>query len=123
MRLTQFRVLRQKGTEMAGTGQFNKHYEPGVYTCAGCDAPLYKSATKFDSGCGWPAFFDAIPGAIDRHDDFSFGMVRRSAHAETHRDYLPQLQRPPRARLLRRRIPYADGRASLRQLGVAGLPR
>lgn len=76
MRLTQFRVLRQKGTEMAGTGQFNKHYEPGVYTCAGCDAPLYKSATKFDSGCGWPAFFDAIPGAIDRHDDFSFGMVR-----------------------------------------------
>jgi len=71
----QFRILRQKGTERAGTGQYNKHYEPGLYHCAGCDAPLYKSTTKFNSGCGWPAFFDAIPGAIDRHDDFSFGMV------------------------------------------------
>lgn len=72
----QFRILRQKGTERAGTGVYNKHFETGVYNCAGCNAPLYKSTTKFNSGCGWPAFFDAIPGAISRHDDFSFGMVR-----------------------------------------------
>lgn len=72
----QFRVLRQKGTEMPGTGKYNKLFDPGVYHCGACNVPLYKSTTKFDSGCGWPAFFDAIPGAIDRHDDTSHGMVR-----------------------------------------------
>ncbi|GAB5587414.1 Peptide methionine sulfoxide reductase B5 [Umbelopsis nana] len=72
----QFRVLREKGTEPAGTGEYNKHYKTGVYHCAACDAPLYKSTTKFDSGCGWPAFFDAIPGAINRHEDTSYGMTR-----------------------------------------------
>ena len=54
----QFRVLREKGTEAPGTGKFNKFKDEGVYTCGACDAPLYKSTTKFDSGCGWPAFFD-----------------------------------------------------------------
>ena len=88
----QFRVLRQKGTEMAGTGEYNKHYESGVYECAGCRAPLYKSTTKFDSGCGWPAFFDAIPGAISRHDDFSFGMVRAADRSQTHRRNAPKLR-------------------------------
>ncbi|KAJ3094191.1 Peptide methionine sulfoxide reductase B2, chloroplastic [Phlyctochytrium planicorne] len=72
----QFRVIREKGTEAPGTGEYNKHFEQGVYTCAACNAPLYKSTTKFDSGCGWPAFFDAIPGAITRHEDKSYGMVR-----------------------------------------------
>ncbi|KAJ3343989.1 Peptide methionine sulfoxide reductase B5 [Kappamyces sp. JEL0680] len=65
----QFRILRQKGTEMPGTGEYNKHYEQGVYNCAGCGTPLYKSTTKFNSGCGWPAFFDAIPGAVKRNID------------------------------------------------------
>ncbi|PRP84640.1 methionine-R-sulfoxide reductase B2 [Planoprotostelium fungivorum] len=65
----QFRVLRQKGTEYPGTGEYNKHKEAGVYKCAGCAAPLYTSAHKFDSGCGWPAFFDTVPGAVDRHSD------------------------------------------------------
>ncbi|KAL4210518.1 Mss4-like protein [Rhizopus microsporus] len=66
----QFRVLRQKGTEPPGTGKYNKFYEKGVYHCAGCDAPLYVSDTKFDSGCGWPAC------AIIRHEDNSHGMQR-----------------------------------------------
>lgn len=60
----QYEILRLKGTERAGTGEYNKHYEAGTYVCAGCKTPLYTSDTKFDSGCGWPAFFDAIPGAI-----------------------------------------------------------
>ncbi|KAI0793921.1 peptide methionine sulfoxide reductase msrB [Fomes fomentarius] len=72
----QFRILRQKGTEPAGTGQYDKFYEEGTYNCVGCGTPLYKSATKFKSGCGWPAFFDAIPGAVNRHEDRSFGMSR-----------------------------------------------
>ncbi|KAI0819682.1 methionine sulfoxide reductase [Trametes gibbosa] len=72
----QFRILREKGTERAETGEYDKFYEDGVYTCAGCGTPLYKSTTKFKSGCGWPAFFDAIPGAVQRHEDRKFGMVR-----------------------------------------------
>lgn len=75
-RPTQFRVLRQKGTERPGTGEYEKTKSYGVYDCAGCGTPIYKSTTKFDvslgligvwtrltlsfyqSGCGWPAFFD-----------------------------------------------------------------
>ncbi|KIK61636.1 hypothetical protein GYMLUDRAFT_73146 [Collybiopsis luxurians FD-317 M1] len=72
----QFKILRQKGTEPAGTGKYDSFYEEGVYECAGCGTPLYKSDTKFKSGCGWPAFFDAIPGAVNRHEDRSWGMVR-----------------------------------------------
>ncbi|XP_010439416.1 PREDICTED: peptide methionine sulfoxide reductase B2, chloroplastic isoform X2 [Camelina sativa] len=62
----QFRILRQKGTEYPGTGEYNKLFEDGIYCCAGCGTPLYKSTTKFNSGCGWPAFFDGLPGAITR---------------------------------------------------------
>ncbi|CAH7671053.1 Mss4-like protein [Phakopsora pachyrhizi] len=79
LRLTpeQFRILRKKGTEMAGTGELNKHKaDYGVYECAGCSAPLYRFDHKFDSGCGWPAFFDAIPGAVSRNEDRSFGTIR-----------------------------------------------
>ncbi|KLO19012.1 methionine sulfoxide reductase B [Schizopora paradoxa] len=73
----QFRILREKGTERAGSGKLDKHYSTdGDYHCAACDAPLYKATTKFNSGCGWPAFFEAIPGAVTRHEDRAFGMVR-----------------------------------------------
>lgn len=54
----QFRVLRLKGTERPGTGEYEKSKDAGVYACAACNTPLYKSNTKFDSGCGWPAFYD-----------------------------------------------------------------
>ncbi|KAL6690061.1 putative methionine-R-sulfoxide reductase SelR [Trichoderma pleuroticola] len=74
---TQFRILREKGTEAPGTGEFDKHYpKDGVYTCAACDAPLYKATHKFNSGCGWPAYFDSVPGAVTRHEDRSFGSIR-----------------------------------------------
>ncbi|GAA5961810.1 hypothetical protein JCM8115_001427 [Rhodotorula mucilaginosa] len=73
----QFKILREKGTEMAGTGEYDKHYpDKGVYECAGCGTPLYTADMKFKSGCGWPAFFDAIPGAITEITDRSWGMER-----------------------------------------------
>ncbi|KAL2652545.1 hypothetical protein R1flu_020673 [Riccia fluitans] len=65
----QFRILRQKGTEWAGTGKYNKFKEDGLYECAACSTPLYKSVTKFDSGCGWPAFYEGLPGAITETPD------------------------------------------------------
>ncbi|XP_009609346.1 peptide methionine sulfoxide reductase B5 [Nicotiana tabacum] len=65
----QFRILRQKGTEYPGTGEYDKFYGEGIYQCAGCSTPLYKSTTKFNSGCGWPAFFEGLPGAINRTAD------------------------------------------------------
>jgi len=72
----QFKVLRQSGTEPAGSGEYNKCKESGIYKCVGCDAPLYSSKAKFDSGCGWPAFFEALPGALKTIEDNSFGMRR-----------------------------------------------
>jgi len=73
----QFRILREKGTEPLGSGEYNNHKpSSGVYNCAGCDTPLYKATTKFSSGCGWPSFFEGIPGAIVRREDGSFGVKR-----------------------------------------------
>jgi len=73
----QFRVIREKGTEAPFTGKYDKHQpDTGVYACAACNAPLYTADQKFKSGCGWPAFFDTVPGAVTRHTDRTFGMAR-----------------------------------------------
>lgn len=73
----QYRVLRQKGTERAFTGNLWDVFEPGIYVCAGCGTELFSSETKFDAGCGWPSFWDAIDRSkIEEHDDLSYGMHR-----------------------------------------------
>ncbi|KAL9019415.1 MAG: hypothetical protein Q9185_003307 [Variospora sp. 1 TL-2023] len=73
----QFRILREKGTEAPFTGAYDKHSpSAGTYACAACAAPLYRATHKFKSGCGWPAYFDSIPGAVVRHTDRTFGMAR-----------------------------------------------
>ncbi|KAF1811881.1 putative methionine-R-sulfoxide reductase SelR [Eremomyces bilateralis CBS 781.70] len=73
----QFKVIREKGTEAPFTGEYDQHQPTtGVYNCAACDAPIYKANHKFKSGCGWPAFFDAVPNAVVRHEDTTLGMTR-----------------------------------------------
>lgn len=72
----QFAILRNKSTERPNTGEYNKFNKEGIYNCAGCNQPIYKSSTKFDAHCGWPAFYEAIEGSIVTVTDKSLGMTR-----------------------------------------------
>ena len=69
-------ILRQKGTERPFTGKYNLHFEKGAYHCKACNAKLFESSNKFESGCGWPSFDQAIEGAIEYIRDTSHGMIR-----------------------------------------------
>jgi peptide-methionine (R)-S-oxide reductase len=72
-----YAVTRQAATERPYTGKYEAHWEPGTYRCVCCDAELFKSDTKFDAGCGWPSFSQAITDtAIQEHVDRSHGMTR-----------------------------------------------
>ncbi len=62
-------VIEDKGTERPFTGEYDNFYKPGIYVCRKCDNPLYSSQTKFDAGCGWPAFDDHFPGAVKQIPD------------------------------------------------------
>jgi peptide-methionine (R)-S-oxide reductase len=76
----QYRVLREHGTERAGSSPLDKQYGEGVYHCAGCGQPLFPSDTKFNSGTGWPSFSAPLDNAVETDTDRSFFMTRTEVH-------------------------------------------
>ncbi|MFH2028510.1 MAG: peptide-methionine (R)-S-oxide reductase MsrB [Nanoarchaeota archaeon] len=72
----QYHILKEKGTEPAFSGEYVKFDKKGKYVCANCGNELFGSDTKFDSGCGWPSFYDAKKDAVEFKDDISLGMHR-----------------------------------------------
>ncbi|MEI6413676.1 MAG: peptide-methionine (R)-S-oxide reductase MsrB [Pseudomonadota bacterium] len=77
---TAYHVCRERGTEPPFTGAYHSHHDPGRYRCRGCDAELFSSGTKFDSGTGWPSFFEALGEAVETTEDISHGMRRIEVH-------------------------------------------
>lgn len=78
----QYRVMREEGTERAGSSPLDKNYAAGVYHCRGCDQALYSSEQKFDSGTGWPSFYDVLPNAIQTKDDDTLFTRRTECHCD-----------------------------------------
>jgi peptide-methionine (R)-S-oxide reductase len=76
----QYMVLRQHGTERAGSSPLDKEKRKGTFTCAGCDLPLFSSDTKFESGTGWPSFYQPLTNAVETKTDRSFFMTRTEVH-------------------------------------------
>ncbi len=78
----QYDVLRKHGTERAGTSPLNKEKRKGTFACAGCDLPLFSSDTKFESGTGWPSFYQPLPDAIETKTDRAFFITRTEVHCK-----------------------------------------
>jgi len=76
----QYAVLRQADTERAFSSPLNHEKRKGIFCCAGCKLELFSSATKFDSGTGWPSFYEPLPHAVGTTEDRSFGMTRTAVH-------------------------------------------
>ena len=75
-----YRVLRKHGTERAGTGKYAYSKDEGIYDCAACGLPLFDAAAKFESGTGWPSFYQPIDGAVDTKKDFKLVLPRTEYH-------------------------------------------
>lgn len=76
----QYKVLREEGTERAGSSPLNAEKRPGIYACAGCDLPLFTSDMKYESGTGWPSFFTTIPGVFGTKKDYLLLLPRTEYH-------------------------------------------
>jgi peptide-methionine (R)-S-oxide reductase len=76
----QYHVLRGHGTERPGSCALNYEKRPGTFSCAGCDQPLFRNLTKFESGTGWPSFNEPLEGAVGTTEDRKFGMIRTEVH-------------------------------------------
>ena len=79
----QYEVLFNKATEAPFSGAYDSLFADGTYACAACGTVLFESGTKFDAHCGWPSFYDAIPGTVTFHDDSSLGMKRTEVTCTT----------------------------------------